>query len=98
VDTSSFYLSTLIKVSVLIKPQQLLSSGTGRVSLHDREGTEVVSIQGKGEVVHTTYWALFEAACKARDRAVKGSSYIVVTNLFILSNRADCVMMRIVVS
>ncbi len=54
----------------------LLSSGTGRVSLHDREGTEVVSVQGKGQMVQSTYWALFEAACKARDRAGKGNSYI----------------------
>jgi hypothetical protein len=52
------------------------SSGTGRASLTDREGKEVASVQGRGKLVQSTYWALFESACAARNRAVADSSYI----------------------
>jgi hypothetical protein len=50
--------------------------GSGGASLVDREGNEVASIKGSGELVQSTYWALFEHACLARDRAVAGSSYL----------------------
>jgi hypothetical protein len=53
-----------------------LSSGTGHVSIQDQEGKRVANVQGKGQLVQSTYWALFEAACAARNRAVKDGSYI----------------------
>jgi hypothetical protein len=51
-------------------------SGTGRVELIDRTTGEVLAgVEGSGTIATSTYMALFEAACAARNRAVENASY-----------------------
>ncbi|MBT9143339.1 MAG: hypothetical protein DDT32_01613 [Syntrophomonadaceae bacterium] len=51
-------------------------SGTGKFELIDTTTGEVLDgVQGPGTIAMSTYMALFEAACRARDHAVENASY-----------------------
>jgi hypothetical protein len=46
------------------------------IALVDEFGEEISSIEAEGELIHLTYWALFDSAISARNRSVELRSYL----------------------